>query len=69
MVQIHEEIDLVIKQANRYIEYQNKKGSKSTNPIGCTDTPISILLTIPNILCMLNKIILLSVFMNILMKN
>tara|TARA_Y100000361_G_C10966598_1_gene241649 strand:- start:194 stop:553 length:360 start_codon:yes stop_codon:yes gene_type:complete len=27
MVQIHEEIDLVIKQANRYIEYSNKKGS------------------------------------------
>tara|TARA_B100000780_G_C21084639_1_gene436922 strand:+ start:417 stop:773 length:357 start_codon:yes stop_codon:yes gene_type:complete len=27
MVQIHEEIDLVIKQANRYIEYQNKKGT------------------------------------------
>ena len=27
MVQIHEEIDLVIKQANRYIEYKNKKGT------------------------------------------
>jgi|TARA_B100000780_G_scaffold276569_1_gene245405 hypothetical protein len=27
MVQIHEEIDLVIKQANRYITYQNKKGT------------------------------------------
>ena len=27
MVQIHEEIDLVIKQANRYIQYQNKRGT------------------------------------------
>jgi len=27
MVQIHEEIDLIIKQANRYITYRNKKGS------------------------------------------
>jgi|TARA_B100000780_G_scaffold230225_1_gene169935 hypothetical protein len=27
MVQIHEEIDLVIKQANRYITYQNQKGT------------------------------------------
>lgn len=27
MVLIHEEIDIIIKQANRYIEYQNKKGT------------------------------------------
>lgn len=27
MIQIHEEIDLVIKQANRFIQYANKKGS------------------------------------------
>jgi hypothetical protein len=27
MVKIHEEIDLIIKQANRYITYRNKKGS------------------------------------------
>lgn len=27
MVQIHEEIDLVIKQANRYITYLNKQGT------------------------------------------
>lgn len=27
MILIHEEIDLVIKQANRYIDYINKKGT------------------------------------------
>jgi|TARA_R110000744_G_scaffold156166_2_gene271736 hypothetical protein len=27
MVKIHEEIDLIVKQANRYITYRNKKGS------------------------------------------